>query len=74
MSKIICSICGREFEGGDQPDQDNSTFICEDCQNQKNLKAWKDELAKLMKKKEANSAELRRVDFLKAKVSSLETE
>ena len=74
MAIITCSICGKEVETELQPGQDNSTFVCEDCQNAKNLEIWKKEKNELDKKEDKNDSELRRLDFLKAKIKDLETE
>lgn len=46
----ICIKCGKEFPGSNDPSQDQSTFICDECQDLINLKAWKSELRELKKK------------------------
>ena len=43
----VCIKCGLETAGGSKdPTQDNSTFICEKCQNKVNVHVWKNELKK----------------------------
>ncbi len=70
-----CSICAKFVKGKDQPGQDQSTFVCEDCQNLVNLDVWKKELAELKKKGEkANPSEIRRKEFLEKKIASIQKE
>jgi len=67
-----CIECGASVRGKKQPGQDNSFFVCDACQDKKNLKAWKEERKKLIElgksRSPSQSRRLKRVEEFIAKV------
>jgi len=73
----ICIKCGNEISGSVQDGQDNSTFVCEICQNAVNLPIWEKEekdLEKKVKTNEASSTEIKRLDLIKRLIAASKTE
>ncbi len=76
--KIICTRCGAEVETTGSGDF--TTFVCETCQEVKNLPAYKQEVAdieKYQKERESKKEERlpsfdKRKTFLEAKIKVLE--
>lgn len=71
----ICITCGKDVPGGTDPTQDQSTFICDECQDVINLEAWKDELKEIQKLKEdATPSQITRGEWLQKKIKEVEKE
>jgi len=71
MAEIICTKCGKAITvPAVQEGQDNTTFVCDICQDKINLPAFQAELAELEAKADKTESELTRIEFLKAKIAS----
>lgn len=68
---IVCSKCHKEIEVPSEPIADNSTFVCEECQDKINLPAWEKEIAELEGTEKPTESQTRRLAFLKEKVEAL---
>lgn len=67
----ICTLCEVDTPSPTQDGQDNSTYVCSDCQDKINLKEWKNENANLVtlaKKDKATVSQLRRLKKVKNKI------
>ena len=71
MPIINCTKCGQEIEV-EKVSGDYSTFVCGECQEKINLPAYERELEKYLAKSDRTESEDRRIEFLKAKISSIE--
>ena len=70
MAKLVCTQCKAEIEGGEG---DASTFVCAKCADKNSLGAFKAELAELEQLGDSKTASQgRRIEFLKAKIASVE--
>lgn len=58
-----------------QPGQDNTTFICEDCQNTTDLKSLENELSLLKKGRDSlTPSQLRRLEFLENLIKKIKAQ
>lgn len=73
METIVCTKCGKETEV-EKRQGDYSTYVCKECQEKINIPAYKKELEELGNKEERTESEDTRVEFLKAKISSIKEE
>lgn len=71
---MICTICKKEFQGSNDPTQDNSTFVCETCQDKKNLEPWKNEMEAIAKSKIKTPSQEGRLEWLKKKIEKIESQ
>lgn len=71
MPSIICTKCGSAVEVI-KLQGDYSTFECNKCSELKNLQSYKAELAELTAKVGKTDSEGIRVEFLKAKIASIQ--
>lgn len=71
---MICTICKKEFKGSDDPTQDNSTFVCDKCQDKKNLEAWKNERDETIKSKIKTPSQETRLEWLNKKIEVVESQ
>jgi len=73
MSKeieITCSICGGKVKTTGSGDF--STFVCENCQEKRNLPIYKKQIAELVNNKSNTERQKQRLKFLQEKVKKLE--
>jgi endogenous inhibitor of DNA gyrase (YacG/DUF329 family) len=69
----VCSKCGTSTPSKTViSTQDNSTYVCDKCQNLVNLDVWKDELKNIEKMHDRNPSQERRIEFLKKKIAEVE--
>lgn len=71
----ICIKCGRNVSADTQPGQDNSTFICEECQSLVDLKVLEAELGNLKKLgTKATPSQLRRLAYIEDLIQKIKAQ